>query len=340
MIYEFYSGSYGSRGEEGIVKFCMDTERETITKLHGYKGIQNPSYLAFHPSKNVLYAVQEEVPVGAVHALRVEENGLFIEKTLSTEGADPCYVSLDSEGKIMLVDNYTSGSLAVYAMGEDGLPERLSQMILHEGRSAHPTRQSSAHVHCAREHEGTVYAADLGADQIFLYETDPADRRLRDTGKRLSFPAGSGPRHLEFHRTLPGILYVVCELTSQVAVWKKENRDYVLKQTLKTIPENFAEYSIAAAIKMQGDLLFVSNRGHDSIAVYRTGEDGLLTLLSISSCGGKTPRDFAVFGDYLAAANQDSDRITVLKIDWETGALEGTGMYAETVKPTCIQKYG
>ena len=340
MIYEFYSGSYGKAEEEGIVKFRMDTEKQTITKLYGYRGIPNPSYLAFNPSKTILYAVQEEVPVGAVHALKVTDTGLVPLRKLSTEGADPCHVSLDGTGKLMFVDNYTSGSLAVFAMGADETPERLSRLMIHTGRSVHPTRQTAAHVHYTKEHGGKAFAADLGMDQVFIYDADPENGSLTDTGKRLSFPAGAGPRHLEFSRIHPGVLYVICELQNLVTVWREENGSFRLEQSLGTLPEEFKGESTAAAIKMQGDLMFASNRGHDSIAVYRAGKDGRLTLLSITPTGGKTPRDFTIFGDHIVIANQGSDSITVLKIDRETGNLEPTGMYAETVRPSCIRSYG
>ena len=339
MKYEFFSGSYGEKGEEGIVKFLLDPENGKLEKLDAYCEIKNPSYLGFNKDKTVLYAVQEEVPEGKIHALRVTEKGLEPLSALSTKGADPCHVTLDSSEKLLFTDNYTSGSLTVFRLKEDGDLESLSQLIVHEGRSVHPVRQSSAHIHYTKEQDGFAYTVDLGMDEIFIYHVNNRNACLEDTGRRLRLPKGSGPRHIEFHRTMPGILYVICELGNEIAVFEETGGEYVLKQRISTLPEDFSGESTAAAVKMQGDYLFASNRGHDGIAVYRIQPDGTLELSQITKTGGKTPRDFTLFDDYLVAANQDSDSITVLRMDWERGLLEPTGISATTVRPTCIRKY-
>lgn len=339
MEYEFFVGSYGKTGEEGIVKFRMDTDRKTLNKLYGYKEIENPSYLAFNREKTILYAVSEQTPVGAVHALEVCGSGLKPLSALSTEGADPCHVTLDESGRVLFVGNYTSGSLAVYQMDGQAVPERLSEVIRHQGNGVHPSRQSAAHIHYTKEQDGRVFVADLGMDRVFLYDLDVQKAELHDTGERIVLPAGAGPRHLEFNRDHPEILYVICELSSQIAVFSEEDRGYVLKQLIGTLPDDFAGESTAAAVKMQDHLLFAGNRGHDSIAVFRVLDDGTLERTQIVDSGGKTPRDFSIFGDYLAAANQDSGLITVFKIGWENGTLEDAGMSAETVAPACIRKY-
>lgn len=339
MIYEFFSGSYGKVGEEGIVRFRMDTEKETIEKVYSYDGILNPSYLAFNPKKTILYTVQEEVPTGKIHALGLSEGGLTHLRELSTEGADPCHVSMDGQGRLMFADNYTSGSLAVFRMGEDELPEEMCDFIQHEGCGINPVRQEGPHVHYTKEHNGQAFVDDLGLDQVFIYDIDFETGKFHDSGKRLSFPAGAGPRHIEFHRKNPDIIYVICELANTVEVFRKQGEEYVSVQTLSTLPEGYEGETTAAAIKMQDGLLFASNRGHDSIAVYHVEDDGLLTLTDIVKTGGRTPRDFTLFGDYCVIANQDSDSITVLKVDWEKGTMEPTKMAAETVKPSCIRKY-
>lgn len=338
MEYEFFAGSYGKTGEEGIIKFRMDVDKKMFTKVYSYKEILNPSYLAFNADKTVLYAVSEETPVGAVHALAAGEAGLSPLGALSTEGADPCHVSLDHSGRVMFVDNYTSGSLAVYSVDNRSLPERLTEVIRHEGRSVHPSRQAAPHVHYTKEHDGKIFVADLGLDQVFLYDVDRTRARLRDTGVRLFLPAGAGPRHLEFSRRNPGVLYVICELSNQIAVFFKEENGYILKQLAATLPEDYAGESTASAVKMQGDLLFAGNRGHDSIAVFKVLEDGRLKRTQIVPSGGRTPRDFTIFDNYMVVANQDSGCLSVLEINWEEASLKPEGMSTEMSAPSCIRK--
>ena len=335
MVCEFFSGSYGGEAS-GIVRFRMDTDAGTLEQVCAYRDIRNPSYVALNDSKTLLYAVQEEVPVGAIHALCVSDTALEPFRTLSTEGADPCYISLCGDGGTLLVSNYSGGSLAVFRLNENGAPVERSQLIVHKGKGTHPVRQTTPHVHFAKERNGQVFVVDLGLDQIFLYTME--ENLLTDTGKRLHFLAGAGPRHIEFHHNDPDTLYVSCELGSEVAVWKRENDAYRCAQTLSTLPESYTGENIASAIKMQGHLLFVGNRGHDSVAVFRIGDDGLLTRTQIALTAGKTPWDFSAFDDYLVIANRDSDSITVLKADQESGTLIDTGITAKMKGPTCICK--
>ncbi|MBQ7534043.1 MAG: lactonase family protein [Stomatobaculum sp.] len=351
MIYEFFSGSWAAADQEGIVKFRMDTDRETIEKEYAFTGILRPSYLAFNPDKTILYTVQEETPEGKVHALKLEQDGLVPLKDLSTKGADPCHVSMDLNCRLMFADNYTSGSIAVYRMGKDGLPAEMCDFVQHrfeqtprQEAGVNQTRQEGPHCHYTKEHNGQAFVADLGMDRVFIYDIDFKNGKFTDTGKRISFPAGCGPRHIEFHRTDPDIIYVICELASRIMVFRRDEEaadgsGYVLKQDISTLPEDFRGENIAAAVKMQNRLLFATNRGHDSIALYHVEDDGCLTLKQIVKTGGRTPRDFTMFGDFCVIADQDSDSIDVLKVDWETETMTPTKMRAETPKPTCIRKY-
>lgn len=337
MIYEFYSGSYAEVGEDGIVKLQLDTEAGTLKKVFAYQGIRNPSYLRVNADHSVLYAVQEETPVGAIHALGIEGDAMHPMGALSTGGADPCFISLTADERVLLVANYTSGSLALYRLGEDGSLTACSERIVHKGRGAHPIRQEAPHIHYAMEHGGRAFVVDLGLDLVFLYDMDHGTGRLTDSGMRLRFPAGAGPRHLVFHPENPKLLYAICELSNQVGVYREEDTRYALVQLEPTLPEHFAGENTASAIKLKNSLLFAGNRGHDSIAVYRIKGDGLLEPTQITSSVGSGPRDFELFGDYMVVANQYSNTINVLKVDWKQGALADTGISYSTPHPCCIQ---
>lgn len=339
MICEFYSGSYAEVGEDGIVRFQLDTEAGTLKKVFAYRGIRNPSYIRFNADKSVLYAVQEETPAGAVHALRAEGNALRPLGTLPTGGADPCFIGLAADERLLLAANYNSGSLAVYRLGADGSLTERSGLIVHEGRGVHPARQEAPHIHCAAERNGQVFVADLGLDSVFIYDIDREAGRLTDSGVRLTLPAGAGPRHIAFHPEKPKILYVISELSNQVGVYRDEDTRYALVQSEPTLPEHFKGENTAAAIKVKNSLLFASNRGHDSITVYRIKEDGLLEPAQIVSSVGRGPRDFELFEDYMVVANQYSDTINVLKVDWDRGTLADTGISCSTPRPCCIQSY-
>ena len=114
--------------------------------------------------------------------------------------------------------------------------------------------------------------------------------------------------------------------------------EYVVVQDISTLPENYHGESTASAIRLYGGFLFAGNRGDDSIAMYEIQKDGTLTLCCIKKTGGRTPRDFQIFSDYLVAANQDSDSLTVLHINRKEKRLERTAIRAEALRPTCICK--
>nr|WP_300662035.1 beta-propeller fold lactonase family protein [uncultured Acetatifactor sp.] len=180
-----------------------------------------------------------------------------------------------------------------------------------------------------------IFVVDLGLDRVFIYDRDDVGKGLRDTGKYLSFPAGAGPRHLAFHPRM-SVIYAACELDNKLAVVREKEGEYVLESILPTLPESYRGENTAAAIRIWNGLLMVSNRGHDSIAVYSLKEDGGAALEQIVPTGGKIPRDFAVMGEYVAIANQGSDEITVLRMNPGTKLLEQTGISVPMSRPTCI----
>ncbi len=330
MICEFLTGSYASPEEEGICRFRLDTERGKLEKLWGVRGLRNPSWILLDKRRNILYAVRETVPEGAVAAFRMEPEGIRLLNELESGGADPCHLSLADKGRLLLAANYTGGSLAAFSLKEDGSLEKRVRLAAHHGAGPDPVRQEAAHVHFSEERDGILYVTDLGQDRVFRYHPD---ERLAEADEPLLLPPGSGPRHLAFRDDM---LYVLCELAGETAVFRRTEKGYALCQRLSMLPSGFSGKNIASAIRISGDFLLTGNRGHDSLALCRIGEDGELSLLDIVPCGGKTPRDFALMGDYVLTADQDSDCICVLRLDRKRGRLEDTGIRAGTARPSCI----
>ena len=112
--------------------------------------------------------------------------------------------------------------------------------------------------------------------------------------------------------------------------------EYTILQDISTLPEGYHGESTASAIRLYGGFLFAANRGDDSIAMYEIQKDGMLTLCCIKKTGGRTPRDFQIFSDYLVVANQESDSLTVLHINRKEKRLERTAIHADVIKPTCV----
>lgn len=333
MRAEFYTGSYAHAGEESILHLCADFERGTWTKKMADGQAECPSWLAMHPNGSVLYAVRELTEDGALYTFAVENGALRLIGTQPTHGRDPCYLSLNETGEFLVAVNYTGSSVSVFRLDREGVPVERTEHITHVGSGPHPTRQEAAHPHCAVHANGLIYLCDLGMDRVVKYQLDRQRGKLRRTGE-IVMPSGCGPRHLCVSPADENVLYVVGELSGCVYVV----RDDKVVQQVSTLPEAFAGQSTAAAIKLSADagVLFVSNRGHDSIAVLRILPRGMLERTHICKTGGKTPRDFAVFGNYLVTANQDSDSLTVLRFDARRYELEQTDMTYSLIRPTMI----
>lgn len=336
MKYEFFAGSYGSAEEENIVRFSLDAETGQLERVYGCRGIENPSWLSLSGDGTMLYAVEELAPEGRLRALEIEEGGLKPVADLSTEGADPCHICMDEQERHLLVSNYTSGSLIALALDEKGIPVQATDFIQHTGSGKNPVRQEGPHIHFGRFRGNQVFVVNLGTDLVSAYELDAATGKLADTGKGLRLPDGAGPRHLVFHPEIPGLVYVACELDSSVAFFREKDGAYALEAMVSALPEGYFPENTAAAIRIQDDQLFVSNRGHDSIAVFSLQEDGRPVLRQTAPTGGRIPRDFVILKDYIIVANQGSDEITVLRIHPETKLPEPTGISAFLSRPTCI----
>jgi 6-phosphogluconolactonase len=151
---------------------------------------------------------------------------------------------------------------------------------------------------------------------------------------------GAGPRHGVFHPS-GRTAYVINELDSTVDVlgYDPVRGGLTLKQTLSTLPPGVSVANTGAAIRVHpdGTLVYASNRGHDSIAVFKVDGPDRLILAGTTPSGGRTPRDFALDrgGRFLVACHQDSDQVAVFHVDALTGKLEQAGDYA-VPSPVCV----
>ena len=181
-----------------------------------------------------------------------------------------------------------------------------------------------------------IWSVDLGIDAVKYYEIDlQHDKIIPHTEKDVHLPKGEGPRHFVLGKNNSNLMYIVCELSSKIYV--VNNVDNSIVQKISTLPDEVTN-STCAAIKMSenGKYLYVSNRGHDSIAVFEIKEDGLLSLIQIEKTVGKNPRDFSIYKKMLLIANQDTNSVNIFHVDENTGFIKNSGTYIECKSPVCI----
>jgi 6-phosphogluconolactonase len=253
---------------------------------------------------------------------------------------------VDKWGKNVLAANYSSGSVCVLPIGTDGHLGEQTALIEHQGSSVNPQRQKGPHAHSINLDVANRFAvvADLGLDKVLVYKFDAQNGSLQPNDPPFaSLPPGAGPRHFAFHPA-GKFAYVINEMASTVTAFSYNADRGVLEtiQTVSTLPDGFDGDNTTAEVQVHpsGEYLYGSNRGHDSIAVFRIAPDtGRLSYVANRSTQGKTPRGFGIdqTGRYLLAANQATDTIVVFRVDPGTGDLTPTGDVANVPMPVCVK---
>lgn len=331
---------------EGIYTAEFDEKTKKLNVIGLIRGVKNPSYVAVSPDKTMVYAVNElkeykGEKAGSVSSFRIikEKGDLSFVSQASTHGQDPCHVAVCGEGRWIVATNFMTGSVCSYGVEPDGTLMETG-FVQHEGSSIHPVRQKGPHAHSCIPVPGTkrVIIPDLGLDRLMVYEID-ADGRLEFCEKEVyDCLPGSGPRFGEFCEE-KDLLYVINELGSAISVlhYDRDEKRFEHIQQISTLPEECE--NICADLHMTPDrtFLYASNRGHDSITCFRVLDDGRLKWESNVSCGGKTPRNFAVArsGGYLLVGNQDTDEVVIFQIDRQTGRLTEVSR-CQVPTPVCL----
>jgi len=338
---------------EGIYVYRMDPATGAMELITTNTGITNPSYLAFDAGCRCLYAVNElkeyrNEPTGTVSAFRVEPKTgklTYLNKK-PTGGTDPCHLIVDHSGRYVLLANFMSGSVCVLPIQTDGSLGDAADFIQHHGSSIDPARQQGPHAHAVTLDGSNrfVYIPDLGLDKTLIYRFDVDSGKLEPSDEpSVGVKPGAGPRHIVFHPN-GRFAYLINELDSTIAAYGFDAETGGLQdiQTISTLPQEFQGPSTCADVQVSpaGEFLYGSNRGHDSIVIYKIDQNtGRLSCIGQESTRGRTPRNFEIdpAGKFLLAANQDSDTIVTFRIDPRTGELHPTGQITEVPTPVCVK---
>lgn len=314
--------------------------------------VVNPGFLAVSPDERFLFVESEVAEFkgtksGGISSFAVDQRTgeLMFLSDRSSEGRAPAFLSLDRNGRHLFTVNYHSGSVAVFPIGSDGRLGEASAVRQSTGSSAHPTRQLSSHPHSVYVCPGNRFllVPDLGLDRVLIYRFDARTGVLTPNDPPYaSVTLGSGPRHLAFAPDLR-FAYVLNELHSSITVFAFDALSGTLekKETISALPSGFRGENLSAEIEVarSGKVMYVSNRGNDSIAVFSLEpETGQPALIEHISCGGKTPRFITTdpTGSCLLVANQDSGNVAVFRIHQQTGRLSPSAESIAVPDPVCI----
>ena len=344
-----YVGSFTSevrraRGE-GISVYRIDSDSGRWGRVQALNREVNPSYLAVDPKRRVLYAVHSEANQASAFSINELTGELTLINRQSCGGDNPVHLALDATGRFLVVANYGSGSVAVLPVAANGsLGGRTDLVTLKGELGPHRTEQSVPHPHqCPFDPSGrTVVVPDKGLDRLFVFRLDPA-KGVLIPGDPPSVKArsGAGPRHVGFNPRLP-YAYVINELDSTVATYRFSSPGVLDPlQILPSVPSAFTGDNTGAAIAVapSGRHVYVSNRGHDSIGIFRVdGATGFLSPVAWEPTTGATPRFIGLdpTGERLYAANQRADTIVEFDVDQAAGTLRATGRIVVAGTPVCV----
>lgn len=307
----------GSNGQVRVFGFNATTG--AMTPLGTTAAGNGSSFLAADVPRSRLYVTNEGTNQIAAFTLNTADAGLTFLNRVSSGGALPAHVSVDRTGQYVFAANYNGGTIGVLPVNSGGLAAP-SQTISSLGQAhqifTDPTNRF-AYVPCKLDDKVAQFSFNAGT----LTALNPAS---------MATAAGAGPRHLALHPTLSRA-YLINELGSTMQTLDVSSTGALSSlQTLSTLPSTYTMTNTAAevAVHPNGQFVFGSNRGHDSIATWRVDPiTGLLTFVAHTATGGATPRHFSIdpSGTWMVVGNQDSNNVVVFRVNPTTGALTSVG---------------
>ncbi len=343
-----FAGSYtAGEAAQGIIVFEFNMESGSLHEVHRLDSLVNPSFLSLAPSGEFLYSITEsrlEVD-GNLSAFRIDTltgKLSFLNKE-SVGGRNPVHVSVDQEGKHVVVANYTDAGLSIFECAANG---RISPAIKHlefQGSSIIEGRQDAAHLHstCFSPDGNYLFAPDLGSDKIRAFDLAKMTTFGEIDTLTVDSKAGSGPRHFTFH---PSGNYAYCaeELSGKVAHYAYRDGQLEWLQSYASYEQEHEQYSCADIhVSPDGKFLYVSNRhAENSITIYKIDPgNGALQVLGYEPTHGVLPRSFVIdpTGNYLLVANMSSDNIVVFERNLETGLLRKVGSSTVMERPSSLK---
>lgn len=312
-----FVGTYARNGGAGLHPLTHADAGWVVGEA--YAGAQNASFGTYSARHGLYYFVDEQAE-GSLGAFRLTGDGWRQLARVGSQGAGPCYVALDRAESCLAIANYASGSVALFLLDEDtGVPLEPPVVRRNAGKGANEGRQDGPHAHCVcfSRDQRWVYQVDLGTDEILAYSFDANTGALGERNVAYQAPPGSGPRHLVFHPVLPFAL-LVSELSSTMTLLQVSNGRLTARQEISTLPPDYTGESLGGhlSVDQAGECVYVTNRGHDSIAVFGWNELGALQLLQHVPSGGASPRSFVLLEAerQLLLVNEKSGIITAFDI--------------------------
>lgn len=315
-----------------MVSFRYDPATASLKQLASTsEGAKAPLFVMPDPTGQVLFVADHMqecngVPGGAVAAYAIcpDEGSMRFINRAPTHGSAPCYINVTQDGRFLAVANYSTGTVSILSRNADGGPDQLIDQIDHSPFGKGP------HAHCAllSDDERFLLCADLGVDRVFVHRFDKGTGKLAlNDPPATETAAGAGPRHLAFSPDRRFVFAMTEYDNTAIAMhWDAQKGAAPLIGAKPALPADFTQVSYGSDIFVHpnGRSLYVSNRGHESIAVFAIDDaTGELSRLQIEPIEGKFPRSMALdpAGKHLLVGSEQTDCIVIFDVDAETGKI-------------------
>jgi 6-phosphogluconolactonase len=343
---QFLAGTYSTGDHKGMSLLKFDAATDSFVTVRTFEAVENASFALYDAKTRRLYVTDEIESAGFV-------GGYVLSKDLKTlkplgvqpsRAGAPCYLALSPDKTRLAVANYFGDVVAVFRLDPKTGAIQPGPQVLHAaGEPKAAFKDGHAHWVQWSPEGDRIYVSDLGHDEIRAYAYDAKTGVIGAPTTAAKLPKGSGPRHLAFR---PGgrFAYSVTEFGNTVTSFARQpDGSLTALQTVPTLPTDFAGKNQAAHLQINaaGDVLYMSNRGHNSIASFRIGADGTLTPLQTIATGGDWPRFFLLdeAEKRLFVAHQNSNDITVFHVEAD-GTLTATGKTFGISKPVMLVPVG
>jgi len=334
----------------GIYQIDFDSANGRFSSARLVAKASKPNFLTLHPHLPKLYAVASwEKSSGVIgYDISIDNNLTEFFRIANPEGP-ACHIAVHPTGRFLLTAQYGGGSVALFPLDPKG---KIGTPIIIEhsgGAKVHGNRQNSPHPHWCGFSPCGKYALvpDLGLDQVVIYKVDQEVLRLVYHGEAIAAP-GSGPRHLRFSKD-GKLIYLLNELDLSVHTFAWDAKSgransvsivHALTEEIKS-KESFNS-AAEILVHPSGSYIYSSNRGHDSITVYKTKEAGMLEVIQVQPIRGAFPRNINLdqAGSWLFACGQHSGTISAHGVNQNTGKLTyQKGAITRVPDPSCLIVY-
>lgn len=313
-----------------ITIYKLDRATGALTMTGTAAGATQPTFGVFDSTHRFLYII-DEVDAGKVVAYAINQatGALTLLNSASAAGFGPAHVSLDRRDKFVFTASWAGDKAASIGV----LP------IMPDGKVGEPVDRKDfmpkgyGHYITASPDNKFVFANLNGENATLFYRFDETTGKLTpNTPARITYPAGYGPRHLDFHPNGKWV-YVIHEQGAKITSHDYDSNAGTLSMPtaeIPTLPAGFTGMNTTAQILVHpsGTFVYGSNRGHDSIVISRVdATTGRLTVVGHQTGVGARPRNFTFdpTGALLLVASQDEHALRVYKVNQQSGMLEPLG---------------